>query len=47
VAGGVAFLTGVKLKIIPSDPEAGVRSNVARGSAVKEVLRASKLSRFS
>ena len=41
VAGGGSFLTGVRLNTIPSDPEAGVRSNVARGSAVNEVLRAS------
>ena len=40
--GTLVTLTGVRLKTIPSLPVAGVRSNVARGSAVKLVFRASK-----
>ena len=40
--GPGSSLTGVKLKtMVPSVPEAGVRSNVATGSAVKLVLRLS------
>ena len=40
--GTLVIFTGVRLKTIPSLPVAGVRSNVARGSAVKLVLRPSK-----
>ena len=42
MAGPGSLFTGVRLNTIPSLPVAGVRSNVARGSAVKLVLRASK-----
>ena len=39
--GPGSFFTGVRLNTIPSLPVAGVRSNVASGSAEKFVLRAS------
>ena len=42
MGGPGSLFTGVRLNTIPSLPVAGVRSNVARGSAVKLVLRASK-----
>ena len=42
MVGPGSLLTGVRLNTMPSLPVAGVRSNVARGSAVKLVLRASK-----